>query len=148
MIKLNINEIMNYLPHRYPFLLVDKVIAADPGKTITAVKNVSINEWFLPGHFPQQPIMPGVLTIEALAQAAGILYFLTSETKLDSNNWFFLAGVNNARFKRVVIPGDQLLLDVTMIRNKRDLWIFNGKATVEGELACEAELLIARGALK
>jgi 3-hydroxyacyl-[acyl-carrier-protein] dehydratase len=148
MAKLNINEIKNYLPHRYPFLLVDQVLEYEAGKSILAIKNVSSNEDYFNGHFPGQPIMPGVLIIESLAQTAGILYFLTTKVTPDDDNWFFLAGINNARFRKVVVPGDQLQLRVNMVRNKRNLWVFDAKATVGEELACQVELLIIRGAIK
>lgn len=141
-------EIREYLPHRYPFLLIDKVIAYEVGKSITAIKNVTCNENFFNGHFPTQPIMPGVLIIEALAQAAGMLYFLTTKTKASSDNWFYFAGIDNARFKRVVLPGDQLQLEAEMQRNKMDLWMFGAKASVDGELVCSVDLKIVKSALK
>lgn len=145
MITLENRDILNYLPHRYPFLLVDRVLECDPGKSIAAIKNVTCNEDFFNGHFPTEPVMPGVLIVEALAQAAGLLFFLTTETKTDMNRLFYLAGINKARFKRVVIPGDQLCLYAEIVKHKRDIWIFTAKATVNGEVACLAELMIARG---
>ena len=148
MSEININDIMLTLPHRYPFLLVDRVIACEPGKSIVALKNVSVNEPHLTGHFPQAPIMPGVLMIEALAQAAGILIYKTLEALPSKDNWFFLAGVDEARFKRMVQPGDQLRLEVEVVKVRRDIWKFKGTATVDGELACSAEIMTARGALK
>jgi 3-hydroxyacyl-[acyl-carrier-protein] dehydratase len=148
MIKMsNINEIMATLPHRFPFLLVDRVLSCEPGKSIVALKNVSVNEPHFTGHFPQSPVMPGVLMIEALAQAAGILIYKTLEAVPSNNNWFYLAGVDNARFKRIVEPGDQLRLEVEIVKVRRDIWKFKGTATVGGELACSAEIMTARGAL-
>ncbi|MCL5261297.1 MAG: 3-hydroxyacyl-ACP dehydratase FabZ [Gammaproteobacteria bacterium] len=144
---IDINEIKNYLPQRYPFLLIDRVLECEPGKSAHALKNVSCNEDFFNGHFPQKPIMPGVLQVEALAQCAGMLAFFTLDTKPNSDNWFYFAGINYARFKRVVIPGDQLHLYVEIVKTRRDIWIFSCKATVEGKIACEAELMIAKGGL-
>lgn len=147
--KLGISEIKNYLPHRYPFLLVDRIEDYELGKSIVGIKNVTYNEEFFCGHFQMQPIMPGVLQIEALAQTAGILYFLTTNTKASPENWFYLAGIDKARFKRVVSPGDQLKLHVAMVGNKFDkIWLFNAEAKVDGELVCSVELKIAKGALK
>lgn len=139
-------EIMGYLPHRYPFLLIDKVIESTD-TTLVAIKNVTVNEPFFTGHFPQSPVMPGVLIIEALAQASGMLIFKSIKRLLDENFWFFLAGVDNARFKRVVTPGDQLRLEVELLKTKREIWKFKGTATVDGQLACSAEIINARGAL-
>lgn len=146
--KIDINKIKAYLPHRYPFLLVDRVLECEPGKSILALKNVTVNEEFFNGHFPPKPVMPGFLQLEALAQTAGIWYSITTNTLPDEkNNWFYLAGVNNARFKRVVIPGDQLHLHVSILRERMGIWMFDAKATVDGEVACVAELIIAKGAL-
>lgn len=146
---IKIQEIKNYLPHRYPFLLVDRVLECEPGKSILALKNVTTNEPFFNGHFPQGPVMPGVLMIEALAQTAGLLIFYTTNTRADEKtNWFFLAGVDKARIKRIVEPGDQLKLSVEIAKQKRDLWVFDAKASVGDELACSAELLIVKGVLK
>jgi len=146
---LDINTIKEYLPHRYPFLLVDRVLEYNAGKSIIALKNLTVNEPFFNGHFPLRPVMPGVLQLEALAQTAGILYFLITDTKPDpQNNWFYFAGINDARFKRVVVPGDQLKLHVEVGKHKRDIWVFNAKATVDDELASCAELMIVRGGLK
>ena len=145
----NILGIKKDTPHRYPFLMVDRVIDFEVGKSIHALKNVSCNEEYFNGHFPERPVMPGVLLIEALAQASGLLIFYTTNAGADAEtNWYFLAGVDKARFKRIVNPGDQLQLHSEISRYKRDLWFFNAKAIVDGELACSAELLIARGALK
>jgi 3-hydroxyacyl-[acyl-carrier-protein] dehydratase len=146
---IKIREIKEYMPHRYPFLLVDRVLEFESGKSILALKNVSCNEEYFNGHFVERPIMPGVLIVEALAQAAGLLIFYTTNTKADEKtNWFYLAGVDNARFKRIVDPGDQLHLQVEVKKQRRELWVFDAKATVDGELACSAELLIAKGVLK
>lgn len=144
-----IKDIKLQTPHRYPFLLVDRVLNFEPGKSILALKNLTANEEFFNGHFPQSPIMPGVLQLEALAQAAGLLIFYTTNVPVsESTNWYFFAGIDKARFKRIVEPGDQLHLNVEVIKQRRDIWVFNAKATVDGELACSAELLIAKGALK
>lgn len=146
---IKIQEIKEYMPHRYPFILVDRVLECVSGKSILALKNVSCNEDYFNGHFPQRPIMPGVLMIEALAQAAGLLIFYTTNTKADENtNWYYLAGVDKARFKRVVDPGDQLYLKVAVMKQRRDLWVFDAKASVADDLACSAELLLAKGVLK
>lgn len=145
---IKIQEIKKHAPHRYPFLLVDRVIKVEPGKSILAYKNITHNEDFFNGHFPQRPIMPGVLQLEALAQAAGLLIFYTTNKDVDEDNWYFFAGVDRARFKRLVEPGDQLHLEVEIVKQRRDLWVFNAKASVDGELACSAELLIAKGGLK
>jgi 3-hydroxyacyl-[acyl-carrier-protein] dehydratase len=145
---MNIYEIRDYLPHRYPFLLVDRVVECVAGKYIVALKNVTANEPFFNGHFPLHPVMPGVLVIEALAQASGILAFTTLGIKPDNDNWFYLAGVDNTRFKRIIIPGDQVKLRVEILRQKRSLWVFAAQALVGDELAVEAELMIAKGALK
>lgn len=146
---IKIQEIKDFTPHRYPFILVDRVLEFEAGQSIVALKNVSCNEDYFNGHFPQRPIMPGVLQIEALAQAAGLLIFYTTNVRADEKtNWYFLAGVNKARFKRIVEPGDQLKLHVEVAKHKRDLWVFNAKATVDDELACSAELLLAKGVLK
>ena len=143
-IVLDIHEVLKYLPHRYPFLLIDRVLQYVPEKSLTALKNVTINEDFFNGHFPQRPVMPGVLILEALAQATGILTFLMNNTYPDDSSLYFLAGVDKARFKRVVEPGDQLHLEVALIRNKHDIWKFNGVATVAGVLACSAEFTSAK----
>ncbi len=144
---MDINEIKRYLPHRYPFLLIDRVEEIVPGKSIVAIKNVTINEPFFNGHFPEKPVMPGVLIIESLAQTSGILIFQTENSMPDENNWFFLAGIDNARFKRMVRPGDQLRLESEIIRARHDLWKFKGTATVDGQLACSAEILTIRGSI-
>lgn len=147
MSELDIRDILKHIPHRYPFLLVDKVKQFTPGKSLTAIKNVTYNEPFFNGHFPQYPIMPGVLILEALAQAAGILIFKTNETLPSKDNWFYLAGIDNARFKRVVQPGDQLILQIELERTMRDVWKFKCSATVDGHLACSATIINAKGAV-
>ena len=147
--KMNIMDIRDYLPHRYPFLLVDRVLEVVPGERIVAFKNISANEEYFCGHFPERPIMPGVLMLEALAQAAGLLIYCTTSTKANArDNWYYYAGVNNARFKRVVEPGDQLILEAKFIKRKLDLWVFNVQASVDDQLACSAELMLVRGGLK
>lgn len=136
-------EIKQFLPHRYPFLLVDRVLECTPGESLTAIKNVSVNEPFFQGHFPQTSIMPGVLIIEALAQATGLLGFRTmSETPRD-DLLYMLVGVDNVRFKRQVIPGDQLLLKVKFEKRSRSIWKFSCEATVENELVTSASMLCA-----
>lgn len=145
--ELDILEIKQYLPHRYPFLLIDRVLEVENNKTILALKNLTANEPFFQGHVPDYPIMPGVLMIEALAQASGILVYC-SEGKLPGEEVHYLAGVDEARFKRVVVPGDQLHLRVTLTKQRRDLWKFHGEATVDGQLACSAKFMTVRGRAK
>ena len=136
-------EVKQFLPHRYPFLLVDRVLECAPGETLTAIKNVTVNEPFFQGHFPQKAIMPGVLIIEALAQATGLLGFRTmSETPRD-DLLYMLVGVDNVRFKRQVIPGDQLLLSVKLEKRTRSIWKFTCEATVDGQLVTSASMLCA-----
>lgn len=137
-----IEEIMRLLPHRYPFLMVDRVLDFEEGKWLTAVKNVSVNEPCFTGHFPNQPIFPGVLIMEALAQSMGILAFKTRE--LEPGSLFYFAGIDNARFKKPVVPGDQMILHVEVIKEVRGITRFTGTATVDGKLVCEAELMCAR----
>ncbi len=136
------NEIMKLLPHRYPFLLVDRVVDYQEGEWLKAIKNISVNEPCFTGHFPEQPILPGVLILEALAQSMGILAFKTLE--LSGNELFYFAGIDEARFKRPVVPGDQMELYVEVIRERRGITAFTGVATVNGEVACEAKLMCAR----
>jgi 3-hydroxyacyl-[acyl-carrier-protein] dehydratase len=137
---MNVEEIKGYLPHRYPFFLVDRVQELIPGKSITAIKNVTINEPYFQGHFPRMAVMPGVLIIEALAQASGLLIYKTLET-LPGSELFFLAGVDNARFKRVVTPGDQLRLYIELVKRRMDLWKFTGTASVNDEIVCTADFM-------
>ena len=139
--EMAIREIFNYLPHRYPFLLIDRVISCERNKNIIAIKNVSSNEPYFQGHFPGNPVMPGVMIVEALAQAAGILSFLSSKHDTNRNLVYYLVGVDRARFKKPVIPGDQLRLDVTMGGMVRGIAKFVGVATVAETVVAEAELL-------
>jgi 3-hydroxyacyl-[acyl-carrier-protein] dehydratase len=138
---IDIQEILDLLPHRYPFVLVDRVLALTPGKSIVALKNVTINEPFFTGHFPARPVMPGVLIIEAMAQAAGLLSFKTPELKLTRGSIFYFAGIDHARFKRPVQPGDQLQLEAEILKVVRGVGKFSCRATVEGKLAAEGEIL-------
>lgn len=141
----DIQEILNLLPHRYPMLLVDKVVDYEHGKWLHAVKNVSFNEPIFTGHFPAKAIFPGVLILEAMAQATGLLgYKMVEET--ERNELYLFAGVDNARFKHPVIPGDALDLHITFVKEKRGIWKFDCEAKVEGKLACKAELTLARRA--
>jgi 3-hydroxyacyl-[acyl-carrier-protein] dehydratase len=141
MSSMDIHEILNYLPHRYPFLLVDRVISLEEGKEITAVKNVTINEPFFPGHFSYYPVMPGVLVVEALAQAAAILSFKTMNSKPSDDSVYYFAGIDNVRFKRPVSPGDQLILKVKIDRIMRGIWKYHAQALVDDVVAAEADLL-------
>ncbi|MFZ6045015.1 3-hydroxyacyl-ACP dehydratase FabZ [Pseudomonas sp. CR3202] len=141
---MDINEIREYLPHRYPFLLVDRVVELDvEGKRIRAYKNVSINEPFFNGHFPQHPIMPGVLIIEAMAQAAGILGFKMLDVKPADGTLYYFVGSDKLRFRQPVLPGDQLILDAQFISVKRGIWKFDCQATVDGKEVCSAEIICA-----
>ena len=136
--SMDIHEILNHLPHRYPFMLVDRVLSLDVGKEIVAVKNVSMNEPFFPGHFPYHPVMPGVLIVEAMAQAAAILSFKTMETKPSDDSVYYFAGIDNARFKKPVSPGDQLILKVKIDRVLRGIWKYSGQALVDDVVVAEA----------
>lgn len=144
MSELNINEVLAYLPHRYPFILIDRVLDIQVGKSLIALKNVTINEHFFAGHFPHRPVMPGVLILESLAQAAGILAFKTGNDTPGKGPNFVYAGIDNARFKHIVEPGDQLLLYVELIWSKRDIWKFQGTAKVSDQVVSTAEMMIAR----
>jgi len=148
MSSMDIHEILNYLPHRYPFLLVDRVLSMELGKEIVALKNVSINEPFFPGHFPNHPVMPGVLIIEAMAQAAAILSFKTTDTRPSDDTIYYFAGIDNARFKKPVLAGDQLILKVKIERTMRGLWKYSGQALVDGAVAAEADLMCALKVIK
>lgn len=141
--KMDITEIMRKLPHRYPFILVDRVLELVPGERVVALKNVTINEHFFTGHFPGHPVMPGVLIIEALAQACAILAFVTLEAKEGDGTLFYFAGIDAARFKKPVIPGDQLRLEAEMGRTRRGIGKFTGRALVDGQVVCETEMLCA-----
>ena len=138
---MDIHEILKYLPHRYPLLLVDKVISYEVGKDIVALKNVSINEPFFSGHFPHYPVMPGVLIVEALAQAAGILTLRTLDTINKDNTVYFFVGIDGVRFKKPVIAGDQLILKVAIERQIKGLWKYSARAEVDEQLVTEAKLM-------
>lgn len=138
---MNIEEVMQYLPHRYPFLLIDRVVELEPGKSITAIKNVTINEPFFPGHFPGVPVMPGVLILEALAQAAGLLSFKTRNYTPEEIGIIYFVGIDNARFRKPVKPGDQLVLKAEILREARGIWKYACRAEVDGEVAAEAEIM-------
>jgi 3-hydroxyacyl-[acyl-carrier-protein] dehydratase len=138
---MDIHQILKKLPHRYPILLVDRVLEIEKGKRIKALKNVTINEPFFNGHFPHRPVMPGVLMLEALAQAAAILSFDAMDVESDDTTVYYFAGIDGARFKRPVEPGDQLILDVTLDRMRSGIYKFKARALVDGELAVEAELM-------
>jgi len=142
---MDITEILKYLPHRYPFLLIDRVLDFTPGESLHAIKNVTINEPFFQGHFPIQPVMPGVLILEAMAQATGLLAFKTmSDDVPPPGVLYYFAGIDNARFRRVVAPGDQIHFDVKMIKERRGIGVFYGEAKVDGEVVCSAEIMCAR----
>jgi len=145
---MNINEVRNFLPHRYPFLMIDKVLDFEVGKYLTAIKNVSVNEPQFTGHFPAQPIMPGVLIVEALAQATGILAFKSEVGKPIDGQIYMLVGIDKVRFKRTVEPGDQILLRVEVMVVKRGMWKFDCKATVDGELVTSAILMCTQKTTK
>jgi len=140
---MDIHAILESLPHRYPFLLVDRVLSIEPGKSIVALKNVTINEPFFPGHYPHHPVMPGVLIIEAMAQASALLSFKSMGTKPDDNSVYYFVGIDNARFKRPVSPGDQLIFRMELTMNRRGMFKFKGTAEVDGQIAAEAELICA-----
>lgn len=138
---MDIHEILKQLPHRYPFLLVDRVLELEKGKRIQALKNVTINEPFFIGHFPHRPVMPGVLMLEAMAQAAALLAFDAVDKTPDDKTVYYFAGIDNARFKRPVEPGDQLIMDVTLDRMKAGIFKFTGVTRVQGNIVCQAELM-------
>jgi 3-hydroxyacyl-[acyl-carrier-protein] dehydratase len=140
--KINIGEIFKILPHRYPFLLVDKILECKLGESIKGLKNVTINEPFFQGHFPGQPIMPGVLILEAMAQVGGILAYLSNEEEM-KNRLFYFIGLDRVRFRKTVVPGDQIIFDLTMLKRKMKMYIMAGRATVDGKLVAEAELMAA-----
>ncbi len=141
MADMDIYQVLEHLPQRFPLLLVDRVLECEPGKRILALKNVSANEPYFPGHFPQRPIMPGVLILESMAQAAGILAFRTLGTQVEENSIYLYAGIDNARFKRPVVPGDRLEVEVVVLARKRGLWKFGCTARVDGAVVTEAEIL-------
>ena len=138
---MDIHQILKLLPHRYPILLVDRVLEIETGKSIKALKNVTINEPFFMGHFPKHPVMPGVLMIEAMAQAAALLSFSTLGVAPDDKTVYYFAGIDGARFKRPVGPGDQLIMDVELLRMKAGIFKYKGVCSVDGNLVCEAELM-------
>jgi 3-hydroxyacyl-[acyl-carrier-protein] dehydratase len=144
--EMNINEVMNFLPHRYPFLMIDRVLDFEIGKHLTAIKNVSFNEPQFTGHFPSQPIMPGVLIVEAMAQATGILAFKSEVGKPIDGQIYMLVGIDKVRFKRTVEPGDQIVIRVEVMMVKRGIWKFNCKATVNDELVTSAILMCTQKA--
>jgi len=141
---MDIHEILEHLPHRYPFLLVDRVLEVVPGKSIHAYKNITMNEPYFVGHFPHHPVMPGVLIMEALAQAAGILLFKTMESKPDASSVFYFVGIDECRFKKPVMPGDQLHLHIQIQRQMRGIWKYIAEARVDGEIVAEAKLMCAK----
>lgn len=141
---MNIQEIFKLLPHRYPFLLIDRVLEFEANRTLLALKNVTINEQFFNGHFPVQAVMPGVLIVEALAQAAAILAYQTLNIQSE-DALFYLGSIENARFKKIVVPGDQLRLRVDIEKRRTKVWKFKGVATVDGEIVCTAEMTSAEG---
>lgn len=146
--SLDIHEILQHLPHRYPFLLIDRVLDYKPEDYLIGIKNVTHNEPYFPGHFPQRPVMPGVLILEALAQATGILAFKTVGRIPDKDTLYYFVGVDEARFKRPVEPGDQLRLEVKYLKRMRGIWKFDGRALVDDELVCSATLMCAERGIK
>lgn len=139
--QMDIHEILDHLPHRYPFVLVDRVLSLELGKNITAVKNVTINEPYFPGHFPYHPVMPGVLIVEALAQAAAILSFKTMDTKPTDDSVYYFAGIDEARFKKPVSPGDQIILNVSIDRILKGIWKYTGVAKVDDTVVAEVKMM-------
>ncbi len=139
----DVRKVMEFLPHRYPFLMIDRVVEYEAGERLLAVKNVTYNEPQFTGHFPQNPIMPGVLVIEALAQATGLLSMKTLTDRGEDFGEYYLVGIDKARFKRSVVPGDQLMIEAVFKKNKRNIWSFSASATVDGELVVSAEIMCA-----
>jgi 3-hydroxyacyl-[acyl-carrier-protein] dehydratase len=139
--SMDIHEILKHLPHRYPFVLIDRVISLELGKEITALKNVSVNEPYFPGHFPYHPVMPGVLIVEAMAQAAAILSFKTMGSMPNDDSVYYFAGIDSARFKKPVSPGDQIILNVKIDRILKGIWKYNGVARVDGVIVAEAQMM-------
>lgn len=142
--SLDIHEVMKHLPHRYPFLLVDRVIDFKAGEYLDAIKNVTVNEPCFTGHFPHRPVMPGVLILEALAQATGILAFKTLNEIPDEKSLYYFVGIDKARFKKPVEPGDQVVLKVRLLKRKRLMWKFDAEAIVDGKVVCAAELMCSK----
>jgi len=141
--SMDIHAILNHLPHRYPFLLIDRVLECNPGESLTALKNVSYNEPYFTGHFPVRPVMPGVLILEALAQATGILAFRTTASQPSDGYLYYFVGIDEARFKQPVEPGDQLILKVKLNRNVRNIWKFYTEALVDNNVVASAEIMCA-----
>ena len=141
MAEMDIHAVLAHLPQRYPFLMIDRVDLVEPGKRIVAIKAVSANEPYFQGHFPGRPIMPGVLILEAMAQAAGILVFRTLDAKPDANSVYYYAGIDNARFKKPVLPGDRLEIEVSIVGSKRGVWKFTALARVDGAVVTQADIL-------
>ena len=139
--QLDIHEILNHLPHRYPFVLIDRVIDLKLNEEITAIKNVTINEPFFPGHFPYHPVMPGVLIVEAMAQAAAVLSFKTMDVLPSEDSVYYFAGIDNVRFKKPVSPGDQLILNVKIDRVLKGIWKYKAQAKVDDQIVAEAEMM-------
>lgn len=139
--QMDIHEILQHLPHRYPFLLIDRVLECEPGKNIVALKNVTINEPFFPGHYPHHPVMPGVLIVEAMAQAAAILSFKTMGSLPSDDSVYYFVGIDDARFKRPVSPGDQVIFKVEILSNKRGIWKYGAVAEVDGKVVAEGNLM-------
>ena len=139
----DVRKVMEFLPHRYPFLMINRVVEYEAGKRLLALKNVTYNEPQFTGHFPHNPIMPGVLVIEALAQATGLLSMKTLTDRGDDFGEYYLVGIDKARFKRSVVPGDQLMIEAVFKKNKRNIWSFSASATVDGELVVSAEIMCA-----
>ena len=139
--SMDIHEILEHLPHRYPFVLIDRIVSMELGKEITALKNVTINEPFFPGHFPHHPVMPGVLIVEAMAQAAAVLSFKTMGAKPSDDSVYYFAGIDSARFKKPVSPGDQIILNVKIDRILKGIWKYSGVARVDGAVVAEAEMM-------
>lgn len=139
--SMDIHEVLKHLPHRYPFMLIDKVVEMELGKSITAIKNVTYNEPYFPGHFSYHPVMPGVLILEAMAQAAAIVSFKTMGKLPNDDSVYYFAGIDKARFKKPVSPGDQLVLKVNIDRILRGIWKYSGQALVDGQVVAEAELM-------
>ncbi|MHB8231324.1 MAG: 3-hydroxyacyl-ACP dehydratase FabZ [bacterium] len=138
---MGIREILNLLPHRYPFLMIDKVLSLEKGKSITAIKNTTINEPYFQGHFPSYPVMPGVLILEALAQTGGILAYKTEEDDDLKNKLTYFMGIDKARFRKPIFPGSTIVLNVELLKRRQFVWVFSGRAEVEGKLCAEAELM-------
>lgn len=145
---MDIINILQHLPHRYPFLLIDRVTEFKSGESLTGYKNVTYNEPFFQGHFPERPVMPGVLLLEAMAQATGLLAFKTVERGARRESLYFLVGIDKARFKQPVEPGDQVVLRADLLRSKRGIWVFDCKASVDGNVVATAEIMCTERAIE